>query len=337
MKNFKFQICNLKFLNSRRAGFTLVELMIAVTITVFAMAAVYTSFIVQQRSFVAQDQVSETQISSKIAFDIIVDRIRSAGFGYPITETPTINGVSGIIGTGDAGTGNSPDSVTLVGGFRALGNLGLPAGQSSAQIEQQDATGYYIDICYSTATRFNTTDMRYLSIDGTFYAEVSQINDGAATADCGVMAMSRLYLDRPITIEFPVDRPIYLIENVVFQLNGTDLQVVTPSGTDTLASNIDDLQFAYAVDADDDGQIDDQNGNGAVDPGDYINPPIGNVKVLGIRTNLLASTANPDQTLDPATKPYASGITLENGSTIGAGDRIRRRVWLTEILLKNPR
>jgi len=357
VKNYKLQITNYKLrnfkifnfqfsiFNSPWAGFTLVELMIAVTITVLTLAAVYTSFIVQQRSFVVQDELSETQISSKIAFDILVNRIRIAGFGYPTTETPTINGVSGIITTNDAGNGNSPDSITVVGGFRTLGVIGLPIGQSYVQIEQEDATGYYLDICYNTNTRFNAVNMSYLSIDGVFYAEVNGINDNAATADCGIMTMSRLYLDRPVSIEFPVSRPIYLIEDVTFRLGDTDndgviddLEITTPSGTDTLASNIEDIQFAYAIDAGNDGEIDDQNGNNTIDPGDYINPPfVGSPKVLAVRANLLARTANPDQTLDPSTKPYFSGITLENGSTIGANDSIRRRVWSTEILLRNPR
>lgn len=343
MKNSKFKIRNSIPLpqgegTRRMAGFTLVELMIAITITALALAAVYTSFIVQQRSFVVQDELSETQISSKIAFDILVNRIRSAGFGYPTTETPNINGVSGIIATGDAGNGNSPDSITVVGGFRVVGIIGVPAGQSSTAIEQKDATGYFLDICYTTGIRFNTGNMRHLSIDGVFYAEIIGINDNAATADCGVLPRSRLYLDRPISIEFPVARPIYLIENVVFQLNGSDLQIVTLSGRETLVSNIDDIQFAYAIDADDDGEIDDQNGNNTIDPGDYINPPIApGAKILGVRANLLARAANPDQTLNPLTKPFPNGITLENGNTIGAGDSIRRRVWRTEILLRNPR
>ncbi len=327
--------------HSSKAGFTIVELMIAVTITVLALGAVYTTFIVQQRSFVVQDQVSETQVSSKIAFNILVNRIMSAGFGYPLTETPSINGISDIIGTGDAGAGSSPDSITIVGGFRGLGTLGLPAGQSTAQIEQKDAVGYYLDICYNSATLFNTGPMSYLSIDGIFYAEVTAIDNTAGSVDCDFdgtdVVEPRLYLDRPLTIEFPVNRPIYLIENIVFQLNGSDLQILTPSDTDTLASNIDDIQFAYAVDADDDGEIDDQNANNVFDPGDYINPPLLGAKVIAVRASLLASVANPDPNLDPYTKPYASGITLENGSAIGANDSIRRRIWSTEILLRNPR
>jgi prepilin-type N-terminal cleavage/methylation domain-containing protein len=332
-------------------GFTLVELMIAITITVLALAAVYTSFIVQQRSFVVQDQLSETQISSKIAFDILINRIRSAGFGYPTTETPAINGISGIIATGDGGDGNSPDSITVVGGFRTPGIIGLPTGQGYVEIEQKDATGYYLDICYTTDIRFNAVDMKYLSVDGVSYAEINGIDDNTATADCGILPRSRLYLDRPISIEFPVRRPIYLIENVIFRLGDTDndgaiddLEIVTPSETETLASNIEDIQFAYAIeDPDNEGEIDDWNVNGVFDPGDYyftpnnLDPlPLG-AKVLAVRVSLLARTATPDKTLDPLTKPYADGITLENGSTIGAGDTIRRRVWTTEILLRNPR
>jgi prepilin-type N-terminal cleavage/methylation domain-containing protein len=331
-----------QFIVHRQKGFTLIELMIAITITVLTMAAVYTTFIVQQRSFVAQDQVSEIQISSKIAFDMLVDRIRSAGFGYPTAETPTINGVTGIIATGDAGDGNSPDSITVIGGFRALGTIGLPTGQSNVEIEQNDGTGYYLDICYNSATVFNTSDMSYLSVDGVFYAEVILINNTGGSADCDFNGTNetvpRLYLDRPVPIAFPVSRPIYLIENVNFLLNGSDLQIVTPSGTETLASNIDDIQFAYAIDTDNDGEIDDQNGNGTIDPGDYINPPLPTgASVLAVRANLLARVANPDPTLDPGTKPYASGIILENGRTIGAGDNFRRRIWSTEIMIRNPR
>ena len=61
------------------------------------MAAVYTTFIVQQRSFTTQDQVAETEVSSKIAFDMLVNDIRTAGFGYPDDENPLVNGFTGAI------------------------------------------------------------------------------------------------------------------------------------------------------------------------------------------------------------------------------------------------
>jgi len=343
-RNLKFKVQSSKFKDHQLKGngFTLVELLIVVVITGIVLAAVYTTFIVQQRSFVAQDQVAETQVSSKIAFDILVDKIRTAGFGYPTTETPDINGVTGIIATGDAGDGNSPDSITVVGGFKALGTVGLPAGQNTVEIEQNDGTGYYLDICYDSTTVFNTSDMSHLSVDGIFYAEVVLINNTGGSADCDSdsidEAVPRLYLDRPVSIAFPAGRPIYLIEDVQFILNGDDLQLISPSTTEILASNIDDIQFVYAIDTDGDGKIDDQNGNGTIDPGDYINPPLPtDAEIIAVRASLLARVANPDPTLDPDTKPYASGIILENGSTIGAGDNIRRRIWSTEIVLRNQR
>ena len=327
-----------------KSGFTLIELMIAITITVLAMAAVYTSFIVQQRSFTTQDRVAETQVSSKIAFDKIIKIIRETGFGYPADEEPIVNSIAGTISTGDAGDSYSPDSITVVGGFRRLGTVG-----ASVNAYQND----YIDICYETSTQFNITDRKYLSIEGIFYAEVTSTASTSITCGSSSTGKARLNLDRDVSIGFPSDRPIYLVEDVSFSIvvsNGTNcsasvgtncLRLVDRSNTYTLAHNIDDTQFVYAVDIDDDGNIDDQNGNSVIDPGDYINNPslalAAGATVLGIRTNLLASVSDPDQTLDPATKTYASGITLENGATIGAGDQFRRRVWSTEIALRNPR
>src|SRR4030067_3583218 len=82
--NFWFSIGNRQTAigNSGSTGFTLVELMIAVTITVLALAAVYATFIVQQRSFTAQDQVAEADVSSMITMNHLVNDIRTAGFGY---------------------------------------------------------------------------------------------------------------------------------------------------------------------------------------------------------------------------------------------------------------
>lgn len=337
--------------------------MVAIVISAIAMAAVYSTFIVQQRSFTIQDQVSETQVSSKIAFNMLTDRIMGAGFGYPINQTPTINGVSGIIGAVDAGAGNSPDSIIIVSGHTQVGTLGVPAGQTAVNGEQQfdvALNSFYMDICYSGATVFNTTNYRFLSVDGVHYAEVNLINNTAGLADCNLdgnnETVPRLYIGGPLSADFPANppTPVYMISgdplNIVVS-NGVNcnapvgtncLQITEPSGTTTLAAtlatDIEDIQFAYAYDLNPmDGNIDDLNGNGTFDPGDYNSSVPAGAEILAVRANLLASVANIDPRLAPASKPYSAGIKLENGSTIGAGDQFRRRVWSKEILLRNPR
>ena len=64
-------------------GFTLIELLIALVISMVIIGAIYGSYISQQRSYIAQDQVAEMNSTSKIALDMIVNDIREIGFGLP--------------------------------------------------------------------------------------------------------------------------------------------------------------------------------------------------------------------------------------------------------------
>ena len=320
----------LRVMSYSSKGFTLVELMIAITITVLAMAAVYTSFIVQQRSFTTQDQVAETELSSKIGFDMLVNDIRTAGFGYPDDENP-VNGFIGAINVTDGGI-NNPDTLTLVSGFRQIATLQNATTVGSNQIQ----------ICYCTAppcssAQFNTANRSNLSIEGLTFATINAI---IVTNPCTAANPIILTLDRDITNSIPAGRPVYLVEDITYQISGTDLQKVVAGGgagnVDTIANNIDDFQVACAIDTNADNLIDDQNLNGKIDPLDYISPPLPvGAKVLAVRVNLLARTAGQDQTLDPNTKPYfATGIILENRITPDT-DRFRRRIWSMEVALRN--
>ena len=315
-KNLKCAIHN------SQCGFSLVELMIALLITALVLGGIYTTFVVQQRSFIAQDQVTETQGSSKIAFDMIINDIRNAGYGYPDDEAPQINGFTGAITLDDAAGPDGSDVMTLVGGFRNIATIGLPTGQTNVEVGQTDASDNpYLDVCYTGTTKFNDTDKKYISIDGVTYAEITSIESGSS-ANCA--DTERLILDRTVDKAFPVDRPVYLIEDLTYQLTTADgtncnnakagtvcLQRISSAGsTVTIASDIEDLQFDEI----------DQNADGNTDR---------------IRVSLLARTAREDPTLEPSTKPYyATGIDLEGNITPDT-DRSRRRIWSMEVALKN--
>jgi len=306
-------------------GFSLVEMMIAILITVLVMAGVYTTFVVQQRSFTSQDQVAETQGSSKIAFDMLVNDIRNSGYGYPDDEAPQINGFTGAITLNDAAGPNGSDTITLISGFRAIATVGVPAGQETVEIGQTDTSGDpYLDVCYTGTTKFNDTNRKYLSIDGVTYAEVIRTDTNSIATNCTNADTERLILDRPVDKAFPGGRPVYLIEDVTYELitaDGTNcnnaqagticLQRVSGAGTTvTIASNIEDLQFEAI----------DQNADGKTDR---------------IRASLLARTKWEDPTLEPSTKPYyETGIDLEGNITPDT-DRSRRRIWSMEVALKN--
>lgn len=61
-------------------GFTLVEIMVALALAGIVMASIYTAFLSQQRSYLAQEQVSVMQQNIRAGLNIMTQEIRMAGF-----------------------------------------------------------------------------------------------------------------------------------------------------------------------------------------------------------------------------------------------------------------
>ena len=85
------------------AGFTLVELMVALAVGSIVMAAVMTAFQAQHNTYLAQGQVVEMQQNARVALDMLELDIRSAGndpnnLGAGIT-TVGIDPVTGVAST----------------------------------------------------------------------------------------------------------------------------------------------------------------------------------------------------------------------------------------------
>ena len=64
----------------QESGFTLIELMVTMLISMFLIAAISTAYISQQRSKTGQDQVVEMQRNARAALEVISADIRMAGF-----------------------------------------------------------------------------------------------------------------------------------------------------------------------------------------------------------------------------------------------------------------
>jgi type IV pilus assembly protein PilW len=61
-------------------GFTLVELLVSMSIGMVLLAAVTTTFMSQTRIYNAQEQVNEMQQSARGALDIITREVKMAGY-----------------------------------------------------------------------------------------------------------------------------------------------------------------------------------------------------------------------------------------------------------------
>jgi type IV pilus assembly protein PilW len=85
--------------------------------------------------------------------------------------------------------------------------------------------------------------------------------------------------------------------------NGT----TTAGAEEPLLENVDTFDLAYGVDLDDDGKMDDINGNGTIDEADWLSAATaGTMKVIAVRLTL---TARPDQT-NQDVKKWVSPRTL---------------------------
>lgn len=309
----------------RQNGFTLIELLIAVTIAIIIIGATYATYISQQRSFTAQDQVSEMTSTSKVALDMIVNDIREAGFGVPddlssvqrVIGCPGINGYTERVTLQDGVGAGTTDVITIVGGFRLVGNINANYTSGSTTLVLTD-TGIV-----------NNNDKSYISIGGMTLAIVSSV-DSSTT----------LTLQSGLNKSYPVGVPVYLVENRTYSVTvAGELQrtvrdsgnagcITSPDGPDTIAENIEDLQIAFEVDTNGDGIPDAFRydvGNIALGAGDVI---------LRIRVNLLAQTARPDPNFLGQGNPPNS---IENRDLSALlNDNLRRRWWQMQVDPRNP-
>jgi prepilin-type N-terminal cleavage/methylation domain-containing protein len=107
---------------------------------------------------------------------------------------------------------------------------------------------------------------------------------------------------------------------VVYTLVGTDLQrQLTVNGVanpaEPILPNINSFILTYGIDADANGVVDDQNGNGFVDPGDYVAfAAVGASRILSIRVQLSANPSpnNPDAVAQVSPRTLDSIVTLRN-------------------------
>jgi hypothetical protein len=327
--------------------------MIAIMIGLILISATTATYIVQNRSSVAQESVSEINTQSKIAIDLISREIRSAGFGNPedLNEEP-INGVTTMITPIDSTT--SSDALTITGGLRMIGTLWpAGAGPGSPCPSSLNMESNLVNIVYTGTVAPNDTDRRYLNLDGIKFVMVQN-----CTLDGNDNCTGTITLDRPVGHKFPLldvngdgscntGRPVYLVEDITFCIdssgtlrrirrngNPATCTALATSDNDAIAENIEDLQFAYAIDADNDNMADDQNGNGSFDAGDFLNGAAvaDPATIKALRINILATAERADINYKGMGNPPAI---IENRNHAASNDDFRRRWWQTVVSIRN--
>ncbi len=97
-------------------GFSLIEVLISIALTVVVMGAVFTLLSRGQQSFEREPEVADLQQSARTALDLVTRDILQAGAGLP-PEFPAFSRING------AGDSAPTDVLEVIGTFQSAGNV----------------------------------------------------------------------------------------------------------------------------------------------------------------------------------------------------------------------
>ncbi|MCK5681054.1 PilW family protein [bacterium] len=354
----------------RTHGFTLVELMIVLVILGIISIGAITAITGQSKVYHSEEDLVDMQMNAKIAMDRICFLLRMAGvgcsdsFGNNLTsgslktyESDIIYGVDEdelkemfVIKNNAVGT---PDQLTLVGAVRHVGNIEPPAGipltippipsapgiPSSNQIKVRlgnlkpelgaDARSYifispYDDNKLRTISTVSSTDT-FATINLSTILGVEEQKEMESNLAIGtilsvyqIQAHTIRLVDTQVTNQ-PTLRSLRIDDNI--DASGTDLDV---------ADNIQDLQFQYGLDTDDDSQID-----------SWVDDTTDIDQIRAIRVFIMARTGKFDREyIDRKTYTYPDGTTEsfegnDNFTDLNTSEHVHRYVLENTITIRN--
>ena len=162
----------------RQAGFTLVEMMVAVTIGLIVVVGMTASFVNLKTAFRSQDKLAQLQDNERLAMSVLTTSLNEAGF-HP---SPKVTAATEILASTPTGAG--PTMVAGVGlmGAAATGNYSESLGVAYAAPAGSDLMS-----CLGTNNAAGTATA---SVRNTFYVDTTTnslmcavvINNGVSDA-----------------------------------------------------------------------------------------------------------------------------------------------------------
>jgi type IV pilus assembly protein PilW len=213
-----------------RKGITLIELLVALTISGILVGGVYRTFVSQQHTYTVQEQVVDMQQNVRLGINRMTRELRMAGFGK---MDATFFGHGAMYGTFSnvVNPGGDDHSVTIVAGYQTLipTTMSLNATTGSNSIFLNDVSG------------FDTGVKQYISINGLESHRIQQII-GKEIQFPGWDKLTNDHL---------AGEPVYLVMAITYSIGPFEGKSCLlrddhlGSGPQPVTENIENLQFAY--------------------------------------------------------------------------------------------
>jgi|SRR5688572_27403193 len=343
-----------------QAGFTLIELMVGMAVSVVVVAAAFTILTTTSKSLRANEQIVDTQQNLRMAMEVLSRDFKLAGFGNP--GVPIGNCTNGIVPADQntAGVDTGPDSVQLlVPTTKASGanrwTLSLPTNAAGTTVITLQP-GAVADMANSGLT----ANASYISIGGAATAQVTGFNPTASTINVSI----------PPPLWFQTEDRVYLLQCIRYRIvpapdlanlcggvapcltRGVAGVVAGANAEAPIAEGIEDLQLAYACDGCvtginsgiPDHIIDDQPpASNSFDQTDFLSnvswttAPLTPDKIQLVQVALVARQSQNDQGFGESNSAMvgASSLTVTGDHSLPADSNHRRRVLIKTVETRN--
>jgi len=203
---------------------TLVEILVALVVGSILAAAMFLSFINQQKSYAMQDQVIDMQQTLRGAIDRMTREIRMAGYGGDILETfGSVNIFTHII---TPVNGSPQDSITILVADE-VAKLSHDAAAGSSQLN--------LDV----SNVFDTSSKRYLCLQGQNNYLIQGVSGSTVT------------LATPLQEDHLINESVGLVKAITYRIDPDTTNLVrdenTGEGGQILAEDVESIQIRYTL------------------------------------------------------------------------------------------
>ena len=318
----------------RRAGFSLMELMISVVVMAIVVVYLVQSFSAQQRTYVMMDQLTEAQQSVRAISDLVEREIRLGGFmvdeGGAVCGVDANNAPDTLFVT-DASALDPSAQIQAALGARLAAGSGPSAGTATLGFRAGDTVVLDGQPAYDTnGDNVNDSDFRV----GAGAIVYDRANPGRGTA-CGIV--TRVISTSQIQVNFlastlggaAAGAELVVVPAHVYQVNN-NAQLLRDGMV--LAEDVEDLQVAYFYDSDADQVIDAGENPGSTGT-NFTASAWNNADLREIRLNFVVRTRAGDPAFTQGT--FQTTENRAAPAVTAADPQLRRRVHTTTVRIRN--
>ncbi len=297
-------------MKTKQHGLTMIELMIAVLLSVFVTAAVIKMFTGSNKSRHLQENIARLQENGRFAMDFIIADTRMAGHWGPCNNLTTNN-----LNTSGVGVDN-------FGGTNIITAVDNDSNSANDIIDGTDAIvlraiNYQIDgikltsamtarsssLSIPSVNTLNHNDLALVAAPSCNSSDIFQITNnpsgGAINHAAGGASPGNTSAD--LSVAYPVDSEVYQLNFTTYSIrtgvNGRPslFRRVNNGSHEELVEGIENMQILYGEDSDSDGSVDYY-----VSAGDITDMN----KVKSIRTTLKVATLDDNLSISFAAPPF---------------------------------